>query len=160
MARQLSPSIMAFCLRLCRAREEAEDLYQETMLKMWRHRDHLDEYKSLEALAKVIARNTAINQARSGGVVTVALDVAMEIPSHLPAPDQALIEADEEAETDALLRQLPEAQRTILELRHHQGLDNAEIAALLCCPEGRVRTTLSRARQRIRQLYLSCNTDH
>jgi RNA polymerase sigma-70 factor (ECF subfamily) len=51
-----------------------------------------------------------------------------------------------------MVEQLPDKQQTILRLRHMEGMEMADIAALLCTTETAVRKSLSRARQAVRDM--------
>ena len=52
-----------------------------------------------------------------------------------------------------IVEKLPDKQQTILRLRHMEGMEMSEIAALLCTTETAVRKSLSRARQSVRDMF-------
>jgi RNA polymerase sigma-70 factor (sigma-E family) len=88
-------------------------------------------------------RRVVINQARDTyrRREREALSPEPEAVTHIPEVD----------ETWALIQRLPERQRTVVVLRFYQDLALTEIARLLDCPEGTVRSTLHRALKRLRR---------
>lgn len=54
---------------------------------------------------------------------------------------------------EKLMAMLPDAQQAIIRMRHVDGLNNSEIAAIIGSTDGAVRTALSRARMRIAEIY-------
>lgn len=61
MAMQIRPVIVRRAAKLLEDNDEAEDVAQDTLLKMWSMRDSLDAYVSAESLAMVISRNRCID---------------------------------------------------------------------------------------------------
>ncbi len=128
----------------------SEDLAQDTMLKLWSMRERLTEYRSVEALARIIIRRLALNAVRQHHGA-ISLEDAAEL-SDAESPDTELERNENAARVDAVLAALPEAQQILIRLRHVEGYDNAAIAAVLGTSEGAVRTALSRARRRVAQI--------
>lgn len=158
LARSLWPRLHSEALRITGNAEEAADVAQDSMLKLWSIRHKLDKMRSVEAFAVVMARNLAINAIRRCHPGRdVELNEAIEAEGAL-SPEEILIEEQTLAEADAILASLPPAQQTLLRLRHHDGLDNAAIAALIGSSEGAVRTALSRARHKVAELFLQRNS--
>lgn len=130
--------------------DSAEDVVQDTMLRLWSMHGELDRYGSIEALAVVITRRLALSSLRRSS--TQALEGIDVIADQL-SPEEAMIARQQERYVDDVLSRLPDAQQTLLRLRHLEGYDNAAIAALLGSTEGAVRTALSRARRRVAAIF-------
>lgn len=67
MANTLRPQLVELCERFMANRqlhEEAEDMVQETLFRLWQMRGRLDSYQSPEALAVTIAKNVCIDRLR------------------------------------------------------------------------------------------------
>ncbi|MBD5215235.1 MAG: sigma-70 family RNA polymerase sigma factor [Bacteroidales bacterium] len=156
LARGLRPRLVRSIQPLL-GEEDAEDVAQDTMLKLWDLRDTLDIYRSVDALAMVIARRLAINCLRD------------RHPERFETLDGNFAQAVERSpEDDVILRQtvdyvdriigsLPDSQATLIRLRHIEGYDNATIAAMLGSTEAAVRTALSRARRRVAEIFTAVN---
>lgn len=151
LARNLTPRIQAEALRVVSGEMEADDIVQDTMLKLWSMHDELDSLNSVEAFAIIVARREALNALRR-----LHPDRHVALNENLPgdpSPEEQYIERQRQSMADAVLAKLPDSQQTLLRLRHIQGYDNASIAALLGTSEGAVRTALSRARRHVAQIF-------
>ena len=122
--------------------EEAEDVVQDVMERLWRMRD--EPVRNPAGLARVMVRNASIDLVRRREP-TVQLESLNALPS---AP------ATENVDDDALLRtvfhlmsQLPDMQQTVFRLRHIEGMTMSGIAQLLGITEMAIRQSLSRARR-------------
>ena len=76
------------------------------------------------------------------------------MPDSQPSPEQMAIDAESADQVHALLAMLPDAQQSLITMRHVEGLSNAEIAQIVGSTEGAVRTALSRARNHIAEIFL------
>ncbi len=144
-----------------RGSETPDDIVQDTMLRLWIIRDRLDSYRSVEAVAMVAARNIAVDSLRrSEGQPRMSLESVIEPADDVLLPDAAAHLSIAESLASDLLSKLPDRQALIVRMRHADGLELQEIAALTGMSEGNVRTLLSRGRSRLRELYLSTTSDH
>ncbi|MDE6574051.1 MAG: sigma-70 family RNA polymerase sigma factor [Muribaculaceae bacterium] len=151
LAATLRPRLLRTARLITRDDMEAEDVVQDTMLKLWTIRTKLDECRSVEALATVITRRLSLNVLRRNKPGT-SVDITDDLLT-LPSAEEELINRQETGRVDMIMAALPEAAQTLLRLRHIEGYDNASIAAILGCSEGAVRTALSRARQRVAKIF-------
>ena len=151
LAHSLRSRLVKEARRIVGGAPEAEDVAQDTLLKLWTLREGLGQYRSVEALAVLIARRMALNVLRRGhGSEPVELaDVAASVPS----AEDVLIGRQTVEYVDRVLSSLPDSQQTLLRLRHIEGYDNASIAALIGSTEGAVRTALSRARRSVAKVF-------
>lgn len=131
----------------------ADDVAQDTLLKLWTIRDRLDEYRSVDSLALVIARHRAIDLLR--GSQTDSLDsLPRDIGEAAPSPEQEIIRSEEHDSVMAIIASLPSVQQAVIRMKHIEGLEVAEIAAITGSTAGSVRVALSRARQSIKDLFM------
>ena len=125
-------------------REEAEDISQDVMLRLWQMHDELERYDSVEALAALMARHLLRNHQRRREPET--LDEAIVVSINTSPHDILEIKEDDEWLT-ARLQQLPTTQRTLLYMRQVERLSHEEIARLLGIEITSVSTLLARARR-------------
>jgi RNA polymerase sigma-70 factor (ECF subfamily) len=136
---------------------EAEDIVQEAYLKLWSIRHTLDRYDSPPALASRIIHNLCLNRLQSIGYRQERLgEVSLqEADAATAASPDSLLEQKESAERlQRLIDSLPDTQRNILRMKHAEGMEVDEIAALIGSNPDAVRMNLSRARRRVRDAFL------
>lgn len=160
LASQLRPRLHEAATRWLaeapRGCDTPDDVVQDTLLRLWAVRDTLESYSSVEALAMVSARRTAIDaMRRSASRPAGTIDDHIDLETDFPAPDDAADLSIAEALASRLLIRLPDRQALVVKMRHADGLEMAEIASLTGMTEGNIRTLLTRGRQRLRQLYES-----
>ena len=138
-------------------REEAEDIAQDVMLRLWQMHDDLDRYEKPEALVALMSRHLLRNHQRrrkqqrlrvgeqSSGIL---IDEAMVV-SLSSSPHDLLEMKDDDAWLEKRLRQLPTTQRTLLYLREVERRSHEDIARLLGIETTSVSTLLARARRRL-----------
>ena len=125
-------------------RDEAEDIAQDVMLRLWQMHDELERYESIEALAALMARHQLINHQRRRK--PEQFDEAMVV-SLSNSPHDLLEMKEDDAWLDKRLRQLPTTQRTLLYMRQVERRTHEEIAQLLGIETTSVSTLLARARR-------------
>ena len=125
-------------------RDEAEDIAQEVMLRLWQMHDELERYESIEALAALMARHQLINHQRRRK--PEALNEAMIVSLNISPHEQLEMKEDDRWLTNRL-EQLPTTQRTLLYMRQVERRSHEEIARLLGIETTSVSTLLARARR-------------
>ena len=135
---------------------EAEDVVQDTLLKVWEHREEWEQINNLEAFAIATCRNRALDVMKRAGRNTEKLDEMAHFSSQTP---QEQLEADEQISlVNRLMDDLPEVQRTIMLLRDIEGKTYQEIAQALDISETQVKVYLHRARTKIKERIWTINT--
>lgn len=141
--------------------EEAEDITQEVLLKLWERRESLDtDPKRLAAYAGQTARHMALNLLRSRkrhpivGLFRRRNDEDRPITAlgTGDTPQRHLESKEMQQIYLAALRRLPPTWRRIVMMRNDDDLSFAHIAQITGSTESAVRGTLSKARQRLFQL--------
>ena len=125
-------------------REEAEDIAQDVMLRLWQMHDELERYRSVEAIATLMAKHLLRNHQRRQPTET--LDEAA-IVSLSTSPHEELEMKEDENWLSLKLKQMPTTQRTLLYLRQVERRSHEEIATLLGIEVTSVSTLLARARR-------------
>ena len=144
-ARRLRPMLVDMGTQLLGDAEAAEDAAQEVLLRLWQRVDALRI--PLDALARTAMRNHCISVLRNRTTRLPLTDTLTD--EDLPEPDYRL------EPMAAAIEELPEVQRTILRLRHVQGMEMSRIAETMGMSEAAVRKALNRARLSVRQKVIS-----
>lgn len=151
--RPFQDKIYRLAKRLLVSEAEAQDATQEVLLKLWSGKKKMKQHRSTEAYAMTMTKNycyDTLKAKRSNNLQLV----------HNNYEDQKYNTVRQTEASDSvdwvfkLMKELPEQQQLILQLRDVEQYDNAEIAEQLGINEGTVRTNLSRARKIIREALL------
>jgi RNA polymerase sigma-70 factor (ECF subfamily) len=137
--------LMNVILRMIQSSEEAEDIVQETFLRVYQHRDSFDFQHCFSTWVYTIALNLARNELRKrkrfkffdifdmqGKETEIAVE--MKLPSNLPQHLERAIDG------------LPEKYKTAFVLRDMQELPYEEVAQIMNIPLGTVKSRVNRAR--------------
>ncbi|RLD25701.1 MAG: RNA polymerase subunit sigma-70 [Bacteroidetes bacterium] len=134
--------------RLLVSSEEAEDAVQEVLLKLWKGKDSISNYKNPEAFAVTMIKNYCLDRLKSKQAGNLKI-----VHSNYQNDDnlQKKIEVNDGVQlVFKIMETLPEKQRIILQLRDVEQFDFEEIAEMLDSSETTIRVTLSRARKAVR----------
>ena len=154
-----SPAVLTFLLHLCRDRPLAEDLTQETFLRIHRARGLYRSGAPVLPWAYTIARRLFLDSVRSRrSEVQESFDHEAETPppkeggGMIPSAEELLANAElAQAVEDALAR-IPEAQASAFRLLKGEGLSIAEVAAVMGTSKGAVKLRAHRAYLALRAL--------
>jgi RNA polymerase sigma-70 factor, ECF subfamily len=138
--------------------DEAEDAQQDLWLKVFRSIGTLQHPEAFRTWLFTMTRYAAMDRLRMAKREQELLDtVASEYQGAAQCPnDDSVPDATQIA---ALVRSLPLAQREVCILRYNDALSYADIALVVGCSVGTVRSRLHYARQRLRQLANSISSD-
>ena len=153
----LKNELFRLALSITLNRADAEDVVQETMLRVWNRREQWDTIESIEAYCMTTCRNVALDRQKRMENQNASLeDVECEAPDHSSSanPEEQAVQRDRVDRVRRLMALLPEKQRTCMQLRDIEGKSYKEIAAVLDITEQQVKVNIFRARQTIKQKYL------
>ena len=144
-----------FAVYLTRNGAEAEDLVQETYLRAFRFSHRFQPGTHLKAWLFQILRNTFLTfYHQRGREPALSENGVPEGPAPMfheaPEPGRASIET--RADLDRVLAQLPEEFRTALLLAEIEGVSLDDVARIMGCPVGTVKSRIFRAKERLREL--------
>lgn len=161
-------------LRITLSHEDAEDVVQDTMMKLWNKRDQWPAIDNIAAYATTVCRNLALDKARSASADNVSLEETREerlwaigqgqdtsggktgIPTPLssqPTPYEQTAQRDRIDMVRRIIDSLPEKQRSCIQLRDFEGMSYKEIASILGISEEQVKVNIFRARQTIKKKF-------
>ena len=151
----LKNDLYRMALRITMNAAEAEDVVQETMMKVWNSRDQWEQIESIEAFCLTICRNLSLDKVRRMDNQTQSLDAAYD-PKDLDVssnPEEQAIQSDRIRLVRQMISQLPEKQRSCMQLRDMEGKSYKDIATILDITEEQVKVNIFRARQTIREKF-------
>lgn len=154
-----SGTLLGFFRRLGAAVEEAEDLTQDVLVKLFRAAPTYSQRERFPAYAFRVARNAWIDAERGRSVRPAAAagsepDEAtpeQRRPGHEREPEEVVAIAEERSRLDESLASLPEGHRLVFELGAIQELDYAEIGGILDIPVGTVKSRMFHAVRKLRR---------
>jgi RNA polymerase sigma factor (sigma-70 family) len=148
--------VYSVALRMVRRAEDAEDLTQETFIRMFRALDRYDRARPFAAWILTIASRLCIDHLRRRKLNPISLfqqqagtdeEYVIEVEDPGLKPDQAAVHEEEEQRAARWIDSLPEHYRIVVVLRHQQDLSYEEIATALELPLGTVKARIHRARE-------------
>lgn len=149
----LKDKLYRLALRITLDSAEAEDIVQDTMIRVWNKRDEWAQFNSIEAFCLTVARNLAIDRSQKSGAQNIELTTETQEMSDGSTPERQLERSEQMDLVRKLINELPEKQRTIIQLRDIEEKSYKEIADVMQLTEDQVKVTLFRARQRIKAKY-------
>lgn len=150
----LKDKLFRLALRITFDRAEAEDVVQDTMIRVWNKREEWTQFGSIEAYCLTVAKNLAIDRSQKKEAQNVELTPEMEEESEISGPYDQLVNNERMSIIHRLINELPEKQRLIMQLRDIEGESYKEIAKILNLTEEQVKVNLFRARQKVKHRYL------
>ena len=149
----LRDSMFRLAHRITLSREEAEDVVQDAMERLWRESDSLLLVKSIEAWSLRMVRNLSLDRLKWAGRNKVELNAERDA--------SPVAETDAKIEKEEMMRllteamdNLPEVQRSIMTLRDIEGKSYAEISQILQISETQVKVYLHRGREKMKKILI------
>lgn len=149
--RHFAPRLKTFFIRTGMRANHAEELAQETMLKVWRKAASFDAGKAgVSTWIYTIARNLRIDQLRREPPVALPDEDPSDIAELPLSAEDILLAAEREQLVRTALQSLPSEQADVVRLSYFSDKPHSEIAAELGIPIGTVKSRLRYAVTRLR----------
>lgn len=150
-------SIFALCLRMMGQRQDALDMAQEAMLRVYRSLGNFKAQANFGTWVYRITTNVCIDELRRRKrKEALSLDAlsenGFEQEGEAQSPEQEFLRLEIREELAAAIAMLPEDQRAAVVLRDVQGLSYEEVAQSLSINLNTVKSRISRGRQRLRKI--------
>ena len=139
--------VYAFCAKMLLDRVAAEDVLQETFVRVYENRERLTRPGSFKAWLFTIARNQCLNQLRRRERQAPLPDYP--IPAHGETPFSNLMKSEQVDLVNAYLGRLSPEYREVIVLREYQNLSYEEIAAVTRNTVSSVKSRLFKARRKL-----------
>jgi len=143
------PTVLAIARRMLRDDAEAEDVAQETLLRLWRNAARLELGEGgVRPWLRRVAANLCIDRVRAQRNTSLgdALPEEVEPASQMTT----LVERELGRRVDAALKALPERQRLALTLFHYEGMSQIEVGKAMDISDEAVESLLARARRTLK----------
>ena len=151
----LKNELFRLALRITLNRAEAEDIVQDTLIKVWNRWEDGKALDSIEAFSLTVCRNLSLDRIKKKGNDNDSLeDVKAAEPLASSNPQDRMIQTDKVRLIRQIVDGLPEKQRSCMQLRDFEGKTYKEIAGVLDISEEQVKVNIFRARQTVKQKYL------
>jgi RNA polymerase sigma factor (sigma-70 family) len=150
--------LFRFAFRLLGSTEEAKDVVQEVMIKVWNGRDQMAAIENMEAWCMRITRNLALDKIRSRQrKSTDPIENSFDIQQDTQTPYEATENSESMQRINLLIASLPEKQRQVMHLRDIEGYSYNEICEILELDMNQVKVNLFRARNAVREKFVKIN---
>jgi RNA polymerase sigma-70 factor (ECF subfamily) len=136
--------------RMVENQEDAEDMVQETYIKLWQKRNEYFALNNSEGFAVTVLKNNCLDFLRKTKMKFLQTN-DLNIPTDCFITQME--NKDEINHIQNILEKLPEQQKKIIQLKHWDNLSNEEIEQVTGLKQGNVKVILSRARKTIKELY-------
>lgn len=150
----MSSKLLRFALQILQDEESAKDVLQDVFLKLWQKRDELEKVESLEAFAMRMIRNRCLDVIRARHTVSMEVVKRNQLPEVEPHDTDHLEIADSAVLVKKIIAELPDLQRTVIQLRDIEQLEYEEISEVTQLNVNAIRVNLSRARKKVRDEIL------
>ena len=140
--------------RLLVSSDEAEDATQELYFKLWKIKSKIEGYENVEAYAMMMTKNYCLDQLKSKRASNMTL-----VHSNYKDESSSTLETNVEFKDSAsiikrMMNDLPEKQRTIIQLRDVENYEYHEIGKIMDMEPTAIRVALSRARKTLRENFI------
>lgn len=148
-------------LKMLKNKEDAEDISQEALIKVYKNIDSFNMDSSFRTWMYRIVVNTCLDHMRKNKITTVSIDkpiiaehneFQVEIEDKRPSPEAILERKETQKLVIKALNQLDDCFKTAIILRDINDLSYEEIADILTCSLGTVKSRISRGRQKLKEI--------
>ncbi len=139
--------LVNFLCRMVGDPSRAEELFQETFLRVFKHVARFDTSRQFKTWAYTIASNLAKNELRRR---RVELPISSTLSSRCPNARDMLETSERQQAVKAAIGELPQDQQLVLTMRIYNGLTYSEIGEVLACSPGTAKSRMFYAIEKLR----------
>jgi RNA polymerase sigma factor (sigma-70 family) len=143
---------MGVCVRYVKDIDEAQDIFQEAAIRIFKDIVKLKEVEAFDGWARKIMINQSLNHLRKKKVYVLMLQEYTDSKREPERPDIEVIRRMDNDELLRLINSLPDGYRIVLNLALVDGYKHADIAKLLSISESTSRSQLNKARRSLQRL--------
>ncbi|MDR2652146.1 MAG: RNA polymerase sigma factor [Prevotellaceae bacterium] len=142
-------NLVACAMKMLQNKDDAEDVVQECLLRLWNIRQQLDSVSNTSAFAMQITKNICIDRLRTSKQ-TNEID-ELNLAYHEKTPYSQVEIKDMVEFVKIIIEKLPELQKIIIKMRDIDGYEIEKIAEITGTNTTSVRMNLSRARKKVKE---------
>jgi RNA polymerase sigma factor (sigma-70 family) len=147
-----------FALRMLGNDDEAKDVVQEVLIRVWNGRETMDQIQNMEAWCMRITKNLSLDRLRAiQRKGTQPLEHSFDVHHTDSTPDVKTELGESMQHVSSLIAALPEKQRQVIHLRDVEGYTYNEICDILELDMNQVKVNLFRARNAVREKLVKLN---
>jgi RNA polymerase sigma-70 factor (ECF subfamily) len=146
----LKDVLFRLAFRITLNKEDAEDIVQETLIRLW-NETKTQEIENIKSFGLTTCRNLALDHNKKRERQNITLEEDLHEQEDVSNQPDRLIESKERfGFLTALINELPEKQRTAIQLRDVEGRSYKEISDIMQITESDVKVNIFRARQKLK----------
>ncbi len=150
---EIKDRVFSYSARLLGDVEEAKDVAQEALVRLWEHRESIPDTARARAWTLRTAHNLAMDRLRQRSArPQVAEEVLEFLPTRGADPERRASGRESVRQLEKALATLGESERSVVLMREVHGLSYDEMAGILGAPLGTIKARLHRGRERLREL--------
>lgn len=137
-------------MRLMQREEEAKDIVQDVLIKIWDKRGDLDKIDNLDGWMFTVTRNLCIDRIRARKS-HLDINTQVQVADKQDNPHETTSKSQLMNLIKKLINEMPEKQKLVIHLRDIEGLSYDEIAQACSIPLAQVKVNLHRARLSLKE---------
>jgi RNA polymerase sigma-70 factor (family 1) len=143
--------LFGYAYKLCRSREQAEEVVQEVFMKLWMNRHHLDEHLSIKAYLYTATKHCVFNLLKKAALdEDLRQAIFFQQPVAANTTEEDISFAELQRLKSSILEQLPPQRRLIYSMSRIDGLSHEEIASKLGLSRNTVKDQIVKASRFLR----------
>ena len=155
----MSKKLLRFATHFLKDEEMAKDAVQDVFLKLWQKRHELSKIENMDAFAMRMTKNRCLDVIRANRIVAIDAETDRKMKQETVDVHSKVELSESAMQIKMLIGQLPDIQRTVMQMRDIEQLSYEEIALATDLKVNSIRVNLSRARKKVRDEYLKINSD-
>lgn len=154
----LKDKLFRFALRLLQDVQEAEDVVQDVMVRIWAKKEEWPQWDNMEGYCMTATRNNCLDRIRKKQLLSIQEEKALQVRSNDKDPHEKMMGKEMLYIIRKCIAALPENQRLVIQLREIEGFSYNEIAEVLGLSLDQVKVNLFRGRNAIKNSVIKGDT--
>ena len=150
--RTYAPRLFRYLFSMTRDASTSEELTNDVMVAAWKGAANFRGESRVSTWLFGIAHHKALNAVRGKQPLTVEIEQASEAAAPDEGPQELVLRHSLEQTVRSALQELSPEHREVMELTFYQGLSYLEIAEIMQCPVGTVKTRMFYAKKKLQEM--------